>query len=42
MAYQTNVFFRSVHARNVSGMTYVPTAWPDDEDDDDNVERGLD
>ena len=42
MAYQANVFLRS-HARPVSGMTYFQAAWAeDDEDEDDNVQRGLD
>jgi len=43
MAYQTNIFFCSDHARNVSGMTYAQAAWAeDDEDEDDNIQRGLD
>ena len=42
MAYQANVFLRS-HARHVSGMTYTQAVWvEDDEDEDDNVQRGLD
>jgi len=42
MAYQANVFLRS-HARHVSDMTYVQAAWAEDDDDeDDNVQRGLD
>ena len=42
MGYQANVFLRS-HARHVAGMTYVQATWAeDDEDEDDNVQRGLD
>ena len=42
MAYQANVFLRS-YGGHVSGMTCVQAAWAeDDEDEDDNVQRGLD
>ena len=42
MGYQANVFLRS-HARHVSGMPFVQAGWAgDDEDEDDNVQRGLD